>query len=108
MAVAEGANMPSTPEAIEAFLEAGILFGPAKAANAGGVATSGLEMSQNSLRLSWTFEEVDARLKDIMVGIFHNAYDAAEKYGKKGNLVAGANIAGFEKIAAAMIAQGVV
>ena len=108
MAVAEGANMPSTPEAIETFLEAGILFGPAKAANAGGVATSGLEMSQNSLRLSWTFEEVDARLKDIMVGIFHNAYDAAEKYGKKGNLVAGANIAGFEKIAAAMIAQGVV
>ena len=79
MAVAEGANMPSTPEAIEAFLEAGILFGPAKAANAGGVATSGLEMSQNSLRLSWTFEEVDARLKDIMVGIFHNAYDACEK-----------------------------
>ncbi|MDD6032178.1 MAG: NADP-specific glutamate dehydrogenase [Oscillospiraceae bacterium] len=107
MAVAEGANMPSTPEAIEAFQAAGVLFAPAKAANAGGVATSGLEMSQNSQRYSWSFDEVDAKLHDIMVGIFHSAYDAAEKYGKKGNLVAGANIAGFEKIAAAMIAQGV-
>ncbi|MEG0692950.1 MAG: NADP-specific glutamate dehydrogenase, partial [Oscillospiraceae bacterium] len=107
IAVAEGANMPSTPEAVEAFQKAGVLFGPAKAANAGGVATSGLEMSQNSMRYSWTFEEVDAKLHDIMVNIFHAAYDAAEKYGVAGNLVAGANIAGFEKIADAMIAQGV-
>ena len=107
MAVAEGANMPSTPEAIAVFQNSGILFGPAKAANAGGVATSALEMSQNSMRYSWTFEEVDAKLHGIMVGIFHNAYDAAEKYGASGNLVAGANIAGFEKVAKAMIAQGV-
>ena len=107
MAVAEGANMPSTPGAIEAFQKAGVLFAPAKASNAGGVAVSGLEMSQNSLRLSWTFEEVDSRLKDIMVTIFHNSYDATKKYGMEGNLVAGANIAGFEKIADAMIAQGV-
>ena len=107
MAVAEGANMPSTPGAIEAFQSAGILFAPAKASNAGGVATSGLEMSQNSQRLSWTFEEVDAKLKNIMVTIFHDAYNAAKKYGMEGNLVAGANIAGFEKIADAMIAQGV-
>ena len=107
MAVAEGANMPSTPGAIEAFQSAGILFAPAKASNAGGVATSGLEMSQNSQRLSWTFEEVDAKLKNIMVTIFHDSYNAAKKYGMEGNLVAGANIAGFEKIADAMIAQGV-
>ena len=107
MAVAEGANMPSTPEAIEAFQSAGVLFGPAKAANAGGVATSALEMSQNSMRYSWTFEEVDAKLHDIMVNIFHNSYNAAEKYGMKGNLVAGANIAGFLKVAEAMIAQGI-
>ena len=107
MCVAEGANMPSTPEAIAAFQNAGILFAPAKASNAGGVATSGLEMSQNSQRLSWTFEEVDAKLKNIMVTIFHNSYNAAKKYGMEGNLVAGANIAGFEKIADAMIAQGV-
>ena len=107
IAVAEGANMPSTPEAVEAFQKAGVLFGPAKAANAGGVATSALEMSQNSMRYSWTFEEVDAKLKNIMTGIFHNSYNAAEKYGMKGNLVAGANIAGFEKVAAAMIAQGI-
>ena len=107
IAVAEGANMPSTPEAIEAFRKAGVLFGPAKAANAGGVATSALEMSQNSMRYSWTFEEVDAKLKNIMTGIFHNSYDAAEKYGMKGNLVAGANIAGFVKVATAMIAQGI-
>ena len=107
MAVAEGANMPSTPEAIETLQNAGVLFGPAKAANAGGVATSGLEMSQNSMRYGWTFEEVDSKLKDIMIGIFHNAYDAAKKYGVEGNLVAGANIDGFEKIADAMIAQGV-
>ena len=108
MAVAEGANMPSTPEAIAAFQAAGVLFGPAKAANAGGVATSGLEMSQNSMRYSWTFEEVDAKLKDIMVNIFHSAEKAAKKYGHEGNLVMGANIAGFEKIADAMMAQGIV
>jgi glutamate dehydrogenase (NADP+) len=107
IAVGEGANMPSTPEAVAAFQGAGVLFAPAKAANAGGVATSALEMSQNSMRYSWTFEEVDAKLKGIMVNIFHNAYNAAEKYGKKGNLVAGANIAGFEKVADAMLAQGV-
>ena len=107
-AVAEGANMPSTPEAIAAFQAAGVLFGPAKAANAGGVATSGLEMSQNSMRYSWTFEEVDAKLKDIMVNIFHSAEKAAKKYGHEGNLVMGANIAGFEKIADAMMAQGIV
>ena len=107
-AVAEGANMPSTPEAI-AYLQAnGVLFAPAKASNAGGVATSGLEMSQNSLRLSWTFEEVDERLHNIMINIYKNAADAAERYGMKGNLVAGANIAGFEKIASAMMSQGVV
>ena len=107
IAVGEGANMPSTPEAVAAFQGAGVLFAPAKAANAGGVATSALEMSQNSMRYSWTFEEVDAKLKNIMINIFHNAYNAAEKYGKKGNLVAGANIAGFEKVADAMLAQGV-
>ena len=107
MAVAEGANMPSTPEAVEAFQKAGVLFGPAKAANAGGVATSALEMSQNSMRYSWSFEEVDAKLHDIMVGIFHNAYDAAKEFGVDGNLVAGANIAGFKKVSDAMIAQGV-
>lgn len=107
IAVAEGANMPSTPEAIEVFQAAGVLFGPAKAANAGGVATSALEMSQNSMRYSWTFEEVDNKLHDIMVNIFHNSFNAAEKYGMKGNLVAGANIAGFEKVCAAMLAQGV-
>ncbi len=106
-AVAEGANMPSTPEAIEAFLSAGVMFGPAKAANAGGVATSGLEMCQNSARYSWTAEEVDAKLLDIMKNIFHNAYNASKEYGMEGNLVAGANIAGFVKIADAMIAQGV-
>ena len=107
-AVAEGANMPSTPEAIAYLQGHGILFAPAKAANAGGVATSGLEMSQNSLRLSWTFEEVDERLHNIMINIYKNAADAAERYGMKGNLVAGANIAGFEKIASAMMSQGVV
>ncbi|MGN1134152.1 MAG: NADP-specific glutamate dehydrogenase, partial [Oscillospiraceae bacterium] len=107
IAVAEGANMPSTPEATEKFLDAGVLFGPAKAANAGGVATSALEMSQNSERLSWTFEEVDAKLKNIMVNIFHNAFDAAKEYGHEGNLVSGANIAGFLKVADAMMWQGV-
>ena len=107
IAVAEGANMPSTPDAIEAFRAAGVLFAPAKAANAGGVAVSGLEMSQNSQRYSWTFEDVDNRLHDIMVGIFHNAYSAAEEYGFRGNLVAGANIAGFLKVCNALIAQGI-
>ena len=107
MAVAEGANMPSTPEAIEALQAAGVLFAPAKASNAGGVATSGLEMCQNSMRYGWTFEEVDAKLKNIMTGIFHACYDAAKRYGRDGNLVAGANIAGFEKIADAMLAQGI-
>ena len=106
-AVAEGANMPSTTEAINEFLSAGILFGPAKAANAGGVATSGLEMSQNSMRLSWTFEEVDEKLHNIMINIYNNAASAAKEYGCEGNLVAGANIAGFLKVADAMLAQGV-
>ena len=107
-AVAEGANMPSTPEAIETYLTCGVLYGPAKAANAGGVATSGLEMSQNSLRLSWTFEEVDARLKEIMKNIFAACRAAAEEYGMPGNYMAGANIAGFLKVAEAMKAQGCV
>ncbi len=107
-AVAEGANMPSTREATDLFVEKKILFMPGKAANAGGVATSGLEQSQNSLRLSWSFEEVDEKLHDIMVGIFAKAADAAERYGVPGNYVAGANIAGFEKVVDAMIAQGVV
>ena len=107
-AVAEGANMPSTPEAIEAFLKAGILFGPAKAANAGGVATSALEMSQNSMRYSWTFEEVDAKLHDIMVNIYKNVESAAAEYGMAGNFVAGANIAGFKKVATAMMAHGII
>ena len=107
-AVGEGANMPSTPDAIHAFQSAGVLFAPAKAANAGGVATSALEMSQNSLRLSWTFDEVDARLHQIMVGIFKETAAAAAKYGHEGDYVAGANIAGFLKVADAMLAQGVV
>lgn len=106
-AVAEGANMPSTPEACEYMLKNGILFGPAKAANAGGVATSGLEMSQNSIRLSWTSEEVDAKLKEIMENIYSNAYKASVEYGCPGNLMVGANIAGFIKVAEAMLAQGV-
>ena len=106
-AVAEGANMPSTLEATEYFQEHGVLFGPAKAANAGGVATSALEMSQNSMRLSWTFEEVDEKLNGIMVGIYNNASKAAEECGMPGNLVVGANVAGFLKIADAMMAQGV-
>ena len=107
IAVAEGANMPTTLEATKYLQEHGVLFAPGKASNAGGVATSALEMSQNSMRLSWTFEEVDARLKDIMVGIFHNAADAAAKYGFANNYVVGANIAGFTKVADAMLAQGV-
>ena len=105
--VAEGANMPSTPEAIAVFQKSGLLFGPAKAANAGGVATSGLEMSQNSERLSWTFEEVDEKLQGIMVNICHNMVNAAKKYGHEGNYVVGANAAGFEKVAEAMMAQGI-
>ena len=108
IAVAEGANMPTTLEATEYLQENHVLFAPGKAANAGGVATSALEMSQNSERLSWTFEEVDGKLKNIMVNIFHNLDDAAKRYGKEGDYVAGANIAGFEKVADAMIAQGVV
>lgn len=104
----EGANMPCTPEAIKAFQNAGVVFGPAKAANAGGVATSGLEMSQNSLRLSWSFEEVDEKLKGIMKGIFANAYKASVECGVPGNLQVGANVAGFLKVAEAMVAQGVV
>ena len=106
-AVAEGANMPSTPEAVAWFQQHGVLFAPAKASNAGGVATSGLEMSQNSMRLSWTFEEVDQKLHGIMTNIYHNAAKAAEEYGMPGNLVAGANIAGFLKVADAMLWQGV-
>ncbi|PKN17722.1 MAG: NADP-specific glutamate dehydrogenase [Deltaproteobacteria bacterium HGW-Deltaproteobacteria-6] len=106
--VAEGANMPSTPEAIKIYQENKILYGPGKAANAGGVATSGLEMSQNSMRLSWTREEVDSRLLLIMKSIHKNCYDTAEAYGKKGDYVMGANIAGFTKVANAMLAYGVV
>ena len=105
--VCEGANMPSTPEAIEVFLNNDVLYGPAKAANAGGVATSGLEMSQNSLRLSWSFEEVDQRLGEIMKGIFHAAYDASVACDAPGNLMVGANVAGFIKVADSMIAQGI-
>ncbi len=106
--VAEGANMPTVPEGIEKFIEAGILYGPGKAANAGGVATSGLEMSQNSQRLSWAREEVDARLKLIMESIHKSARDAAQEYGEPGNYVLGANIAGFVKVANSMLDQGVV
>ncbi len=108
IAVAEGANMPTTMEATEYFQANGVMFCPGKAANAGGVATSALEMSQNSERLSWTFEEVDSKLKTIMVNIFHNLDAAAKKYGMDGNYVAGANIAGFLKVAEAMTAQGIV
>ena len=108
IAVAEGANMPTTLDATKYLQENGVLFAPGKAANAGGVATSALEMSQNSERLSWTFDEVDAKLKNIMVNIFHNLDNAAKKYGFEGNYVVGANIAGFEKVADAMTAQGIV
>ena len=107
-AVGEGANMPSSLEAIDVFLNNGVLFAPAKAANAGGVATSALEMSQNSQRLSWTFEEVDAKLKDIMVNIYKEMASAAKEYGYENNFVVGANIAGFKKVADAMLAQGIV
>ena len=106
--ISEGANMPSEPEAIDAYLAAGILYGPGKAANAGGVATSGLEMSQNAMRMSWPREEVDSRLDEIMVAIHENCYQTAEEYGQKGNYVIGANIAGFVKVAEAMLDQGVV
>ncbi|HSV43223.1 MAG TPA: glutamate dehydrogenase, partial [Candidatus Bathyarchaeia archaeon] len=106
--ISEGANMPSTPDAVDQYLEKKILYGPGKAANAGGVATSGLEMSQNSLRLSWTREEVDERLQGIMVAIHKQCIEAAEEYGCPGNYVAGANIAGFVKVADAMLDHGVV
>jgi len=106
--VAEGANMPSTPEAIDQYIDKKIMYGPGKAANAGGVATSGLEMSQNSMRLSWTREEVDERLHNIMIAIHKQAYEAAEEYGEPSNLVMGANIAGFVKVADSMLDQGLV
>ncbi|MDU2672008.1 MAG: NADP-specific glutamate dehydrogenase [Clostridium sp.] len=106
--VAEGANMPSSLEAIKVFQGNGVLFGPAKAANAGGVACSALEMSQNSMRLSWTFEEVDNKLKDIMVNIYRQSAEAAKEYGEEGNILMGSNIAGFNKVAEAMMAQGIV
>jgi glutamate dehydrogenase (NADP+) len=106
--VSEGANMPSTPDAVDVFLEEKILYGPGKAANAGGVAVSGLEMSQNSLRLSWTREEVDNRLQNIMKSIHTNSLEAAERFNTPGNYVNGANIAGFLKVADAMLDQGVV
>ena len=105
--VCEGANMPSTPEAIAVYQDHDVLYGPAKAANAGGVAVSGLEMSQNSLRLQWTFDEVDQRLKDIMADIFQKSYAASKEYGTPGDLMLGANVAGFTKVADAMVAQGV-
>jgi glutamate dehydrogenase (NADP+) len=108
LAVAEGANMPSTLEATDHFIRSGVWFLPGKAANAGGVATSALEMSQNSLRLSWTFEEVDERLHNIMRGIFKAAYDASVEADQPGNLVVGANIASFLKISDAMLHQGIV
>ena len=107
IAVAEGANMPTTLEATQYIQEHGLLFAPGKASNAGGVATSALEMSQNSERLSWTFDEVNEKLEQIMINIYHNIDDAAKRYGMEGNYVAGANIAGFEKVANAMLAQGV-
>ncbi len=106
--VAEGANMPSTPEAIDIFLDNDVAYGPAKAANAGGVATSALEMSQNSMRMDWSFEEVDAKLQKIMSAVYKQCSEAAEAYGSPGNLMVGANIAGFLKVARAMMAQGVV
>jgi glutamate dehydrogenase (NADP+) len=108
IAVGEGANMPCTPEAVEVFHKSGILFAPGKASNAGGVATSGLEMSQNSLRLGWSREEVDERLENIMINIHKNASETAKEYGREGDYVFGANVAGFLKVAEAMIAQGVV
>ena len=106
--ISEGANMPTTPDGVEIFLDAGILYGLGKAANAGGVAVSGLEMSQNSLRLSWSREEVDKRLQGIMKSIHKQCLDAAEAYGKPGNYVHGANLGGFLKVADSMLDQGVV
>ncbi len=106
--VGEGANMPSTANAVDMFLKAGVAFGPGKAANAGGVACSGLEMSQNSMRYSWTFDEVEAKIKDIMNNIFEKGYAASKEYGEPGNLVLGSNIAGFSKVCEAMLAQGIV
>ncbi|HOW84332.1 MAG TPA: glutamate dehydrogenase, partial [Spirochaetota bacterium] len=106
--VSEGANMPSTPEAVDIFQEYKILYGPGKAANAGGVATSGLEMSQNSMRFSWPREEVDSRLQGIMKSIHRACLDASETYGRKGDYVTGANIAGFIKVAKSMLAYGIV
>ena len=108
IAVAEGANMPTSPDGVEVFLKAGVSFGPGKAANAGGVACSGLEMTQNSMRTSWTFAETDKKLKEIMQTIHREAATAATEYGMKGNLVAGANIAGFVKVADSMLAQGII
>jgi glutamate dehydrogenase (NADP+) len=108
IAVAEGANMPCMPEAIEVLQNSSVLYAPGKASNAGGVATSGLEMSQNSLRLSWTREEVDTRLNDIMVNIHKKTFETAKKFGREGDYVFGANVAGFLKVAEAMLAQGVV
>ena len=100
--------MPCSLDAVEAFQQAGVLYAPGKAANAGGVATSGLEMCQNAMKYSWSAQEVDEKLHDIMVGIFHDAYNASKEYGMEGNLLAGANIAGFVKVADAMMAQGIV
>ncbi|MEG1658614.1 MAG: NADP-specific glutamate dehydrogenase [Oscillibacter sp.] len=108
MAVSEGANMPCRPEAIQIFQDAGLLFAPAKAANAGGVATSGLEMTQNSMRFAWTFEKVDTKLQEIMVNIFHSVYNASVDCGIPGDLVVGANVAGFQKVAKVMLSQGLV
>ncbi|MEG0784826.1 MAG: NADP-specific glutamate dehydrogenase, partial [Christensenella sp.] len=107
-AVGEGANMPTTIEGTEAFQSAGVLFAPGKAANAGGVATSSLEMTQNSMRLPWTFEEVDEKLRGIMINIYKQCAEASAEYGLEDNYVAGANIAGFKKVANAMMAQGIV
>ena len=108
IAVGEGANMPTTPDAAHAFQKAGVLYAPGKAANAGGVATSALEMTQNSMRMSWTFEEVDAKLQGIMVNIFHQVDEAAKAYGQADNFIVGANVAGFTKVANAMMAHGIV
>ena len=107
-AVSEGANMPSTPGAVAAFQQAGVLFGPGKAANAGGVATSALEMSQNASRQRWSFDDSEQKLRDIIADIHHAAFEAAERYGRAGDYVVGANIAGFERVAHAMLAQGVI
>ncbi len=108
IAVAEGANMPCTPEATRAFVDAGVAFGPGKAANAGGVATSALEMQQNASRDSWTFEHTESRLAEIMGGIYQTCHETAEQFGAPGDLVTGANIAGFQRIARAMVALGLI